>query len=273
MAIPVRFSSWFHLRNNMRVFHNKRVDQHFRGVPANDISTKKSSLRHAVTIQRTDTASIVLLRKMFFEFDCLNCQSLQAPIYGIPVAELQRDIKFRPQVKLVFRERYPLASNRLEAVRGEITFRLMDESSQSMTPAKARTLATKIKNELFTPLLIWRKGKHFYYYRDFERGYDLRLLVPSKSEGERIARAVVGVQNHSFNSEFVDFTDTDRNFPENPGNEIIYGQSTPKPKRRPTADVRIRHAQLLLSGRVKCINLVSTQESALPSAFERIVAS
>ncbi|WP_272073961.1 hypothetical protein [Nodularia spumigena] len=272
MSIPNKFNSWLHLKNMMRRWHNQRVAEHFKDVPPNNISSKRGSLRHACTIQRTDTADMINLRKMFFEFDCMNAQSLQAPIYGIPVSDLQRDVRFKPQVKLVFRELYPLDEGKFSPVRGELTFRLMDETSQTYTPAKAKALAVAIKKDLFTPLLVWNKGKNYYYYRDDEKGYDFRLLVPNKSEGQKIVTAVLSVQNHSFDDENVNYQVTDKNFPKNPGNQTVYSKSVPKPRRRPTASVRIRHAQLLLDGRLKCINLVSTQESALHSALERVIA-
>ncbi|HYW21554.1 MAG TPA: hypothetical protein VE956_20075 [Nodularia sp. (in: cyanobacteria)] len=216
---------------------------------------------------------MVLLRKLFFEFDCGHTQSLQAPIYGIPVAEFQRDVTFKPQVKLVFRERYPTGAARTAPGRGEITFRLMNETASTYTETKAKALARAIKQEFATPLFVWEKGKYYYHYRDAEKGYHLRLLVNAKSEGERIAKKVLSIQNHTFSAQFVDFVDNDKVFPANPGTQLVYGKQVGIPRKRPSVDVRFRHAQLLLNGRLAAINLVSTQESALKSVLERVIAN
>ncbi|WP_414546596.1 hypothetical protein [Nostoc sp. CCY0012] len=217
-----------------------------------------------------DTSTMTLMRMWLFEVTAGRLQSVQAPIYGIPVADYQRDVAFKPQVKLYFRERYTDLTDRTAPGRGEIAFRLMNETSSTYTRAKAEEMARDIKREFANPIFVWEKGKYYYYYRDHERGYDLRLLVKSKAEGERLARAVVAIQSHPFESTSVDFVDTDKLYPSNPGTQLVYGRQVKKPVRRATVDVRFRYAQLFLNGRQTVINLVSTPEAGLRSVIERV---
>ncbi|MDZ8090237.1 MAG: hypothetical protein RMY16_32505 [Nostoc sp. DedQUE12b] len=270
MALPANFSPVEHLHDLIRKEHNKRVNTWFKNQRKDSLETPKENAYQACLIRDEDDANTMLLRKLFFEFDVGQAQSLQAPIYGIPVTEHQRGVEFKPQVKLYFKERLSPTSDRLNPATGEITFRLMNEAGQTYTRAKAEAMAKDIKREFGNPIFVWDKGIYYYYYRDFERGYDLRLLVKSKTEGERIAKAVLAIQGHPYNDDFSDFQEHTRAYPTNPGNQTIYGQSVKKPVKRPTTEVRFRYAQLLLHGRLKVINLVATPEAALKQVIERL---
>lgn len=272
MTLPEKFTEWEHLQNTIRLYHNKLVAKYYKNQQPDSIATKKEALRHACTIKDNDTDVMTLMRLWLFEVTAGHAQSLQAPIYGIPVIEHQRGVKFKPQVKLYFRER--LAHDEQERVSpatGEITFRLMDEEASTFSRQKAEVLATAIKREFTTPnLFTWNKGKYYYYYRDIEKGYDLRLLVPSKTEGERITKAVLGIRGHGFDDDFVDYTEHTRSYSMTPGTHTVYGRTVKKPVQRPAVDVKFRYAQLLLHGREKVINLVAVSEVGMREVIERV---
>ncbi|AFZ56913.1 hypothetical protein H6G54_12080 [Anabaena cylindrica FACHB-243] len=270
MSLPEKFSEWEHLQDQVLRIHNPRVKAFFKNQADNDISTPKSSLKHACVMKDEDTAIMTLIRYILFEFDAGHAQSLQAPVYGIPVADFQGETKFKPQVHLHFQERYPYIADRIRAVKGEISFRLMNEDAATYTRAKAEQLAKDIKREFGTPIFVWNKGKYVYYYEDIEHGYRLRLYVISKAEGERVTKNVLAIRGHAFNDDYSDYVENTRSYPNNPGNQTIYGQSVPKPVKRPTADVRFRYAQLHLHGRTKVINLVATPEVALRQVIEKL---
>ena len=273
MVLPANFGEWEHLKDQVRLQHNKNVQNFFKNTKNDTVGTPKESLKHACLMKDSDTADMVLLRKLLFEFDAGHAQSLQAPIYGIPVDVHQSNTAFKPQVHIHFQEKYPYIADRLRPCRGQISFVLMDETSENYSRAKAEKLAAAIKREIATPVLIWEKGKFYYYYRDKDRGYDLRLLVKSKTEGERITKAVLGIQSHPFNDDFSDYVSNERTYSNTPGTHRIYGQTQPKPIKRPTVDVRFRYAQLLLHGRRKAINLVSTPGVALKEVIERVAVA
>ncbi|NJN13888.1 MAG: hypothetical protein HC815_40875 [Richelia sp. RM1_1_1] len=153
---------------------------------------------------------------------------------------------------------------------GEITFRLMDETSATISRTKAEVLAKAIKREFTSPTFIWEKGWYKYTYKDVERGYDFRLLVKSKTEGVAIVRKVLEVQGHPFSDDNQQYIDHDRTYSLNPGTHRVYGSTAKKPIQRPRVDVRFRYAQLLVHGRVNAINLVAMSDVGLKSVIERI---
>ncbi|MBK1989051.1 hypothetical protein A0J48_016140 [Sphaerospermopsis aphanizomenoides BCCUSP55] len=272
MPLPQNFTEWEHLQDTIRLYHNKQVAQYYKNQAVDSIATKKEALRHACTIKDSDTATMTLIRLWLFEVTAGHAQSLQTPIYGIPVNEHQRGVTFKPQVKLYFREKIAYDETvRLSPATGEITFRLMDEEASTFSRAKAEILATAIKREFATSsLFVWNKGKFYYYYRDIEKGYDLRLLVPTKAEGERITKAVLSIRGHAFSDDYVDYTENTRSYPMNPGTHVVYGKTVKKPVKRPTVDVKFRYAQVLLHGREKVINLVAVTDCGLREVIERI---
>ena len=95
-------------------------------------------------------------------------------------------------------------------------------------------------------------------------------MVTSKAEGERIIRAVLDIQDHPFDRDYLQYIDNDRTYPSNPGTHRVYGRTVKKFARRRTADVKFRHAQLLIWGKQNPINLVAVSGSRLRSVIERV---
>lgn len=272
MALPEGFDEWEHLQDMVRRDHNKAVKAYFKNQPDDDISKPKAALKQACVIKDGDTATMTMMRLWLFEITVGHAQSLQAPIYGIPVQELQRNVKYKPQVKLFFREKLDknTDNSRNTLATGEITFRLMDESSESINRTKVEKLATNIKREFGTPIFTWEKGWYKATYLDSVHGYDLRLLVKSKAEAIRIIKQVLQIQTHVFNNDYFQYVEHDRSYSLNPGTHKVYGSTVKKIIQRPRVDVRFKYAQLLIHGRINSINLVATSDSALRSVIERI---
>jgi hypothetical protein len=273
MALPENFSEWENLQDLVRLDHNKAVRDYFKNQPDDDISTPKARLKHTCFIKDEDTSVMTFMRMWLFEITCGRAQAIQRPVYGIPVEELQANVKFKPQVKLYFLEPYDPHvhdSKTHHQAEGEITFRLMNESSESISRSEAETLARAIKAELATPPLIWEKGWFKCTYLDPEHGYDMRLLVKNKTEGEKIVRKVIGVRNHPFDRDYFQFIEHDRSYPVNPGTHRVYGRQRNKSVKRRRADVKFKYAQLLIWGMPNPINLVSVGGTRLRSVIERV---
>lgn len=273
MALPDGFSEWEHLQDMVRLDHNKAVSAYYNKQPDNDISTPKRALKQACLIKDDDTATMTLMRMWLFEITIGHAQAVQRPVYGIPVSEVQAHWKFRPQVKLYFLEKYDDETNgqqKIPQLEGEITFRLMHETSETISRSNAETLARKIKSAFATPPFIWEKGWYKSTYFDAERGYDLRLLVKNKSEAERVIKNVLEIQSHTFNRDYFQFVEHDRSYPVNPGTQRVYGRTVKKPIKRRRADVKFKHAQLLIQGQPNPVNLVATSGSRLRSVIERV---
>lgn len=270
MPLPEGFNETEHLLDLFRREHNKAVNQRFKNQTDNDVTTPKASLKHASIIKDSDSAITTIIRFLLFEFLVGHGQSIQAPVYGVPAQEYQRNTKFKPQVKLSFKEKFSTELTERYPATGEITFRLMDESSESISRAKAEKLAKDIKREFTSPTFIWEKGWYKYTYKDIQLGYDFRLLVKSKTEGERIVRKVLEIQGHTFNNDNQQFIEHDKTYSLNPGTHKVYGRTVKKSIERPRVDVRFRYAQLLIHGQVNAVNLVAMSDVGFKSVIERI---
>ncbi|MDZ7960556.1 MAG: hypothetical protein RMY34_22190 [Aulosira sp. DedQUE10] len=273
MALPPNFNHWEHLQDMLRLYHNKLVRGYFKNQPDNDISTPKRALRQACLIDDADTVAMTQLRLWLFEITVGHAQSLQTPIYGIPVQELQRDSKFRPQIKLYFKEPYDFEKHGdgTEQVRGEIGFRIMNKTADTISRTDSVEYAREIKAEFATPPLIWKKGKFKCTYLDLDNGFDLRLLCASKTEGQSTVQSVLKILNKAYNDDNFQFIENTKEFPTNPGTHRVYGRTVKKFRQRPTADVKFTHAQLLIPGQVKPVNLVAVN-GRLRSVIENVTA-
>ena len=93
MALPENFSEFEHLQSVVRRVHNRAVKQFFKNQTDNDISTPKASLKHACLIKDNDSQPVMMQRQWLFEVTAGHAQSLAPEMYGIPVAEYQREVK------------------------------------------------------------------------------------------------------------------------------------------------------------------------------------
>jgi hypothetical protein len=259
MALPSGFNEFEHLQDMIRREHNKAVRAYFKNQEDDDISTPKAALKHACLLKDEDTATMTLMRQWLFEVTIGRMQSIQTPVYGVPVSVSQSTFKFVPQVKLYFKESQVSEQVRqgLPPIAGEITFRLINKTSETITRNDAEVLAREIKNEFATPIVIWEKGKYVCTYFDNDKGYQIRLHVKNKAEGERIIKKVLAVRSHTFEASKFQFVDNDKIIDSTPGTHRVYGRTVKKFRERPTADVKFKYAQLLIWGQQNAVNLVS----------------
>lgn len=260
MPLPENFSEWEHLQSQIERTHNKAVRQFFKNQSDLDISTPKSSLKHACTIKDNDSAIQTLLRLWLFEVTAGNLQAAMPVILGTPLEEHDRLYKYKPRLRLVFTKDYDPEEDDLyyHRYKSEITFRLVDEESDTISRAKAELLARNIKLAFTTPLFTWEKGWYKYTYQDHSKGYDLRLFVRNKLAGEQVTKKILEIQNHTFDDDFHQYIEHSRSYPTIPGTHRVYGQTIKKPRIRPRVDVKFRYAQLQIWGKKVPVNLVDT---------------
>ncbi|MHC5720080.1 MAG: hypothetical protein ACYTX0_50620, partial [Nostoc sp.] len=121
--------------------------------------------------------------------------NLPAPLYAIPTEDYQSRISYayRPEVKLIFREDYStfLTENKLQRAKAEIGWRLINESSVSMSQSKAQSIALRIK-EVFAEGqgFTWQRGTLQVTYRDPQHGVRFSLFAASQAEAVRVIEKV-----------------------------------------------------------------------------------
>jgi hypothetical protein len=258
MALPEGFSPWEHLQDVLRIYHNKLVREEFSDITADDaLDIPRGALKRACLLDDDDTCDMTILRLFLFFFHARKAADLQAPIYGIPSTDFDAAVVYKPNVTLYFSEDPDQVMPDKNPVRAEISWRLMDETSQSMTEAKAEALARKIQTEFGVGSAYrWRKGRVKVTYRDRAKGYDFRLLAYSEAEAREVISKVLQVNNDPFVDDFVSIHESRASFPTNPGNQLVYGKQRPKPVRRPITYVRFVRATLTMHGLHKGITLL-----------------
>lgn len=263
MTLPEDFSSAKHFRTVAIQSFNKLVKEAFKDI-ADDlpeaINTPRASLRTACLVKPNDSSILINNRMMLFYFTLRQAADLQAPIYGTPVGRVHASRQFKPQVCLYFREDLDEVDPDFRPLTAEIKFRLMDETTESITTAKLTTLANRIKSEFnVSNGYKWRKGKVLCSYNDPQKGYKLQIYAVSASEGKQVIGKVLGCQNDSPDWEKLTVNENDNPagaYPILPPNKSILGKVKRMPRRRPVGNVRFVRATCAIWGLTKPIALI-----------------
>ena len=264
MALPTNFKEWDHLRSVLIRIHNRWVREEFSDLGGEnwdaDITAPRGSLRVASTIKATDSAIMVTLRFFLYYFLLRKAADLQAPLYGIPTTELQVIRRFKPQIQLHFMQDADRNYERSKSpAKGQITFRLMNETSETITGAEVERLARAVKTEFITGGgYVWSKGRLMAAYTDREKGYQLQLNCYNETSAKTLIAKVLSIQNHTMERKRLTFNRNDDELEAYPTvlpTMRILGETYREPKRRPVADVRFTHAELHLCGKEEAIIL------------------
>lgn len=210
---------------------------------------------------------------VFMNMSMLFADRELGTFHGMPDHQFQesRRVAFKPQVSLLFTENPQDAAADYDPISAESSFRLMNETEATMTPAKALVLAQRI-NTVFggTTPFQWKKGRELWGYIDPERGYHLQIYSWSETEAKSLIGKVLDVQNHAPNwSEYLkDWAKRDSliNTPLVPPTDLIYGSLRRRPRKLPIGSVRFRKATLKLDGMpnpIQLVDLTGLKSSAL----------
>ena len=248
-------SSFENLQSVYRLTYNRKVREMFRDdIPDDSFSTPESQLKNAMLIQGNDSANIMLLRINLFR---MYREEQQIPdVYGIPITSFDETVVYRPQVCLSFLE--PLEEARTRNARQKrvrVSFRLMNETSETLTQSNITSLESGIRRE-FPDSYVFNTGLIKISYRDKPSGYELILNPSTVNEGKEMINQVLGIRNHVFNDDFMTVSQSPgRNYKAVPTQRIL-GESVRMPERRRITKVRLKRAELKIHGLAKDIILL-----------------
>lgn len=247
-------NNWANLRSFLRKTHNREVNEWFRDIDSDslpDNATARSQAKRACLILPKETQNTALLKALTFRFTVQRVH-LRPHVYGVPVGTMDAQRKHRPQIVLEFLEDEYEATPGLSRVDGRISFRLMDEDSDSITKAKLTTIANKVKSEFGTPKgYVWQKGRDLASYIDKSKGYQLQLLVQTKSDAKEIVNKVLDLRSQTPDWSKFSYKENEEPadaFPAITGSQSILGTVYKKPRVRPVAKVRFQYAVCTLWG-------------------------
>ncbi len=273
MPLPPNFNNWAHLRSVLMTTHNRLVREKFSDVGPEDwspsITTPRSSLRHACTIQATDSVLVANTRMSLF-YDLLGQGANQEPWMGLPMHEAAVRMSGRPMITLVFYEDTQDVDPGYQPVSGNISFRLRDETPQSVTDSDLRAIALKIRSTFGTGLgYVWRKGKAIASYQDSKNGYRLQLLCRNAADARSLVADVLALQEVTPDWAKLNFKENQEPstaFPTIPKTQTILGKTLREARRRPISEVRFRYAWALVPGYpapITLVDLTGTRQNAL----------
>jgi hypothetical protein len=247
MVLPNDFNSSEHLQTTlMRVF-NPIIREEFSDTSDDiDLNVSRSSLKQACLLNDQDSNVMMLLRLFLFYFGLGKLENVLPLMYSIPIDEIQAVRKFKPQVTLYFKEDLNDVNDGYQPCRSEISFRIMNETSATLTKSELITIANKIKANFGggTPF-IWQRGKTMYTYVDKDNGYQFKLLGRNDTHIKSLITKVLDIRNNVPNWENFKVIETDREldaYPNIPPTHTVLGKVKRQPRKRPLVDVRFKYA-------------------------------
>lgn len=261
------FSPWEHLQSVLMRVHNELVAEEFRDVSGDDdINVPRSSLRLACRIRDDDTSTMCLIRIWLLMGYIRRASAFHPPLYIQPVEEFQAKAKYKPQITLYFEQDLSSIPEGKYPVEGYVSFRLHNETSQSISNSELTSLGNAIKREFGAGGgFRYSKGKKRFLYQEQDRGYDFRLHVVSESEARELITKVLSVRNHTPNWSELKEVRSEKTYSDNPGTEVILGKPRPRPRQRPTATVRFQYAEISIHGIPNSIVLYDRSGSRINS--------
>lgn len=245
--LPSKYSEWELLQAAVMRIQNKEVQQYFKDAPDNDLNSTRSTLKFICTIKDRDSAPIVLVRMFFFWIVTSRLHAIAPEIYGIPVPEYHESVKFFPQVRLHFKQKYPEPNKR--ALTAEISFRIMAKAS-SITQSEVERLARDIRREFggATPHQ-WHKGKKLVSYYDEANGYRLKVLGQNENDAREVITKIMKINGDDpvwGKAGLNEALDEAAKYPTSTSTVNILNKLYKLPQRRRKDVVEITHAELTM---------------------------
>jgi hypothetical protein len=268
MPLPDDFSPAEHLQDVVMLVQNKIVKAEFNDVGddawVHDITTPRGSLRVACTHLDADSVDMTLIRLWLFYGVLRKCQDFHPAIFGTPSTSFQETTRYHPQIHLYFEEKYTEADPGYKPLRSQVSLRLMNETTDTLTKAEITVIATKIKTLFSTSVPFhWKRGKELFSYIDQSKGYYFQLLCFSTTEAKKVIEQVLDIRGHTPNWKLLNSKTNAEPvgaYPTIPVSKTILGKSYKQPRRRPVGNVYFTHAVLHIHGKPNPVVLVDSDK-------------
>jgi hypothetical protein len=225
-----------------------------------DISTPRASLRLACTHEEADSIDMTILRLWLFFGILRKAQDFHPAIFGIPSNSFQETTRYYPQVHLYFEEKSSEADVGYKPLRSQISFRLIGETTETLTSAEVLVIANKIKTLFSTTIpFFWKRGKELYSYIDQAKGYYFQILCFDETQAKKIVEQVLDIRGHTPTWKLLNTktnSEPTTSYPTIPVTKTILGKPYKQPRCRPVGTVHFKAATLHIHGKPSPIVLV-----------------
>lgn len=261
MALPEPFSDVEHWQRVVRREYNDEIREHFRdkfGDAGNwdaEIETTRGQMLQALLHQDSDPIQLTLGRMQLYQFVFTQRQETSTFIdmYDRPYD----DFTYRPEITLFFSQSRSSIPKDQTPAKGLISYRIINETSESLTEANVKLRADRIKNLFTQPsLFTWHKGKLKYTYLDLKNGYDFRLLTTTEAEAKRIIEQTLDIESKTPDWDLLSEHNPKRASSTVIQTKRIYGKNRKVPRWRPIENVKFRYASIKIHGIPRPIYIV-----------------
>ncbi|ELS04812.1 hypothetical protein Xen7305DRAFT_00045480 [Xenococcus sp. PCC 7305] len=258
--------NWLNQRSFLQQTYNAEVEEWFADIAGSELdnSDPRVQTKKACFVEPTDSQNMALIKLMTFRYTVQQVH-LRPDVYGIESIPFQENVSFRPQVTLFFTQDASAAVPDRRRIEGQISFRLVNETSATMTKAKAQNIAEAIRDAMVgTAPFVWKKGKYKLIYKDPEFGLNLNIMALNETEGLAVVQKMITIVGASYNSDLLRVSEPKKESETNPSGTVLVFEKQRKQRRwRPTGNVRFRYALLTIHGMQNRITLVDTTSAYL----------
>ena len=265
MPEPNNFTPTEQFQDVNKKIANKIIREYFKDVTNLeqdlDLTTARQALLKSCLHKEDDSLLLTVARNQLFAQYTTYARDQFPVVAGSLLDEVDANITYKPKITLVFKEDADDVEVGYKPVEMETSWRLIDETSNTITKAKLTTIANKIKAQFGAGNgYVFKKGRKFVYYVNHSEGYQFYISAKDLTAGKDLIREILSINGHTLDSKKLKISEVDSEaeaFPYNPGTHNILGKRQPKPRRRPITNVRFRYAYATVAGWGKPICLYS----------------
>lgn len=245
---------WDFQRSVVRQIYNKEIYNWFKDLDPEqlllpDNPDGRTSALSACVIGAKDSIQVVLLKVLLFE-RLKQSITLLPKVTGETYDDIDQNYEHRPLITLSFLQDLAAVPDGFRAVRGYVSFRLINETSDTITEQKLRDVAVRIRDNFgLDGGFIWRKGKNKVTYRDKSNGLLLNVLCLTEQDGLEVVERMCNAAGQQYDPNKFQFVEPNRPSLTAPqGTDQILGKTVQARQWRPTVNVRFLYATAKISG-------------------------
>lgn len=274
MPEPDNFSPTEQFQDVNKKIANKIIREYFKDVinleSDLDLTAPRQALLKACLHKEDDSLILTVGRNQLFEQYTSYARDRHPIVTGDLLNELSEETAYKPKITLYFKEDDDDVDPDYKSVPMEVSWRLIDKTSTTITKTELTAIANKIKTKFGSGSgYIFKKGRKIVSYRQKSSGYEFLIRARTLADGKELIRDILTMNGDSIEAGLLKLSEVDDEaeaFPYNPGTQTILGKRHPKVRKRPLVNVRFRYAYATLYGRQQPIYLYSRTHS-IPDAL------
>ncbi len=269
MPEPNNFTPTEQFQDINKKIANKIVREYFKDIVALeadlDLTTSRQALLKACLHKEDDSLMLTIARNQLFD-QFTNYSRDRHPIATADLYnELSQENVTRPKVTLFFREDDDDVDSGYQAVEMEVSWRLINETSASITKSELTAIANKIKTKFGSSNgYVFKKGRKIVSYRQKAKGYEFLVRARTLADGKELIKDILTMNGDSIETGLLKLSEVENEadaFPYNPGTQTILGKRHSKVRKRPLVNVRFRYAYASIYGVKRPLYLYSRTHS------------